>query len=138
MQFKVPQYIDIEDKIFGPFTIKQFVYLAGGGGIIFVVWKILPTFLAILVILPVGGLTWALAFFPKQKFGRPFVDVLESAFTYTTQAKLYTWKKESRKIQKDVDLTIPKNKAGIVLPKVIEGKIKDLSQNLITGSDTLK
>ncbi|GAH87221.1 unnamed protein product, partial [marine sediment metagenome] len=27
MQFQVPQYIDIEDKVIGPFTIKQFLYI---------------------------------------------------------------------------------------------------------------
>lgn len=27
MQFKIPQFLDIEDKIFGPFTFKQFSYL---------------------------------------------------------------------------------------------------------------
>jgi hypothetical protein len=29
MQFRVPQFIDIEDKLFGPLTFKQFIYLAG-------------------------------------------------------------------------------------------------------------
>ena len=32
MQFQVPQFLDVEDKIVGPFTIKQFIYLAGGVG----------------------------------------------------------------------------------------------------------
>lgn len=30
MQFQVPQFIEVEDKIFGPLTFKQFVYIAGG------------------------------------------------------------------------------------------------------------
>jgi len=136
MQFKVPQYIEVEDKIFGPLTIKQFVYLAGGGGLIFLAWKILPFFFAVLVIVPIGVFTWALAFFPKQKYGMPFVDILEAAFGYTTRAKLYTWKKEKRKVQKEVDLTTPKNTAGIALPKVTEGKIKDLAWSLDVSSGT--
>ena len=32
MRFQVPQFIEIESKIFGPLTFKQFIYLAGGGG----------------------------------------------------------------------------------------------------------
>ncbi|TSC80302.1 MAG: hypothetical protein G01um101429_152 [Parcubacteria group bacterium Gr01-1014_29] len=31
-QFQVPQFIEVEDKIFGPLTTKQFFYLLGGGG----------------------------------------------------------------------------------------------------------
>ena len=41
MQFKVPQFLDIEDKIFGPFTFREFVYLTGGGGMCFVLYKLL-------------------------------------------------------------------------------------------------
>jgi len=42
MRFKVPQFIDIEDKIFGPFSFKQFVYLAGGAGLCYIFFKTLP------------------------------------------------------------------------------------------------
>ena len=40
MQFKVPQFIDVEDKLFGPVTFKEFVYLAGGAGLIYVIYKL--------------------------------------------------------------------------------------------------
>ena len=33
MMFSVPQFIDVEDKIIGPLTLKQFIYLAGGAGL---------------------------------------------------------------------------------------------------------
>ena len=33
MRFEVPQFVDIEDKIFGPLTFKQFIYIAGGAGV---------------------------------------------------------------------------------------------------------
>ena len=32
MRFEVPQFIDIEDKIIGPLTWRQFIYLGGGVG----------------------------------------------------------------------------------------------------------
>ena len=32
MQFQVPQFIEIEDKIIGPFTGRQFAFLLGGFG----------------------------------------------------------------------------------------------------------
>jgi len=68
MQFKVPQFLDIEDKIFGPFTFKQFVYLAGGAGLCFTLFKLLGLFLELIPILAVAGLALALAFYrPNNK-----------------------------------------------------------------------
>ncbi len=95
MQFRVPQFIDVEDKIFGPFTFKQFVYLAGGAGVSFVLWKLIPHWLAILLILPILGLSAALTFYKVN--GKPFIDVMESYFKYIFQNKLYLWKKEKHK-----------------------------------------
>ena len=40
-QFMVPQFIDIEDKIFGPITTRQFVICLVGGTLIFVFFKLL-------------------------------------------------------------------------------------------------
>ena len=56
MRFQVPQFIDIEDKIFGPLTFKQFVYLAGGGGLAFLIYKSVPFMLALPLMLAVIGL----------------------------------------------------------------------------------
>src|SRR3989344_6045666 len=41
MEFSVPQFIEVEDKIIGPLTLKQFLYLLGGALITFALWTIL-------------------------------------------------------------------------------------------------
>ena len=56
MQFKVPQFLEIEDKIFGPFTFKQFVYVAGGAGAAFIAWTYLPHWIAIFLVVPIIAL----------------------------------------------------------------------------------
>lgn len=95
MQFKVPQFLEIEDKIFGPFTFKQFVYLAGGAGLCFVLYKVLGLLWGIIPMLTIGGLSAALAFYrPNNK---PFIDMIEAGIKYTAQNKLYVWKR--RKIK---------------------------------------
>jgi hypothetical protein len=38
MQFKVPQNVQMEDKIVGPLTLKQMIILAAGGGMAYVVY----------------------------------------------------------------------------------------------------
>lgn len=83
--------MDIEDKIFGPFTFRQFVYLAGGAGLCFILFKLLGFLLGAIPILLVAGFALALAFYrPNNK---PFINMLESGFKYFMQNKLYIWKK---------------------------------------------
>ena len=50
MRFEVPQFIEIEDKIFGPFTWKQFVYLGGGIGLAAVIFFTMPFLLRLLLL----------------------------------------------------------------------------------------
>ena len=96
MQFKVPQFLDVEDKIFGPFTFREFVYLAGGGGLCFVLYKALGLMLGIIPMLAVAGFSLALTFYPPN--GKPFINMLESGFKYAMQNKLYIWKRRKAKI----------------------------------------
>src|SRR6185369_13391539 len=95
MRYQVPQFIDIEDKIIGPFTLKQFVYLAGGGGMSYLIYTLLPFYVAIFVVLGVIGLSLALAFYKVNN--KPFIDFLESAVLYYTKQNLYIWKKQEKK-----------------------------------------
>ncbi len=95
MRFRVPQFIEVEDKLFGPLTFKQFVYLAGGIGLVFVIYKLLPFTIAILLILPAIGLSVALAFYKPN--GKPFVFMLQSFVKYISSSKLYIWKQNKKK-----------------------------------------
>jgi len=99
MQFKVPQFLDIEDKIFGPFTFREFAYLAGGAGFCFILYKLLGLILGAIPILIIAGFSLALTFYrPNNK---PFINMIESGFKYFTKNKLYIWKKRVNKIAND-------------------------------------
>ena len=68
MQFKVPQFLEIEDKIFGPFTFKEFIYLAGGAGICYMLFKLLGFLVGLIPILLVAGFALLLTFYhPNNK-----------------------------------------------------------------------
>lgn len=41
MQYKIPQNVQIEDKIVGPLTLKQLIILGIGGGITYVIYMVL-------------------------------------------------------------------------------------------------
>jgi len=105
MQFKVPQFLDIEDKIFGPFTFREFVYLAGGAGLCFVFYKLLGLMLGAIPILAVAGFSLALTFYKPNN--KPFINMVEAGAKYVTQNKLYIWKR--RKIR------VGSNKANEVI-----------------------
>lgn len=93
MRFEVPQFIEIEDKIFGPLTWRQFIYLGGGAGFGVIAFFWLPFLLFVLIAVPIGALSAALAFYPINN--RPFSIFLESVYNYYTNSKLYLWKKRS-------------------------------------------
>lgn len=92
MEYQVPQFIEVEDKIFGPLTLKQFIYIAGGAGLTAILFLYLPLFLAIILAVPVVSLAGALAFYKVNN--KSFVEILEAGFSYYTKGKLYLWKKD--------------------------------------------
>ena len=132
MRFQVPQFIEIESKIFGPLTFKQFIYLAGGAGIIFLFYITLPFFLAVMLALPIGAFAIALSFYKVHN--RPFIKVTESAFRYFTAPKIYVWKKEKIQQPTSIDnLTAKRAEKGIsprYIPKLTRSKLKELAWSL--------
>ena len=95
MQFKVPQFLDIEDKIFGPFTFRQFAYMAGGAGFCYFFYKLLGLLWGAIPILIIAGMAGALTFYrPNNK---PLMNMVEAWFKYFTQNKLYILKRNKEK-----------------------------------------
>jgi hypothetical protein len=131
MEYQVPQFIEVEDKIFGPLTILQFVYLAGGIGFGFAMWLLLPLWLAVLLGAPVAAFGAALAFYKINE--RPLMATLEAAFNYLFKPKLYIWEKKKVELAKPEDIAIlgesPEDPAKYV-PAATANKIKDLSWSL--------
>lgn len=128
MRFQVPQFIDIEDKIFGPFTFLQFAFLIGGGGIIFVLYKILPIWISIFLILPVAALTVCLVFVKINS--KPFIYYLEAAFNYLISNKLYVWKQRlvKKNDKQEEEISSPTKMSNV--PILSDSKLKDLSWSL--------
>ena len=128
-QYQVPQFIEIEDKIFGPFTLKQFLYLAGGGGLCLVFFTLLPLWLAIPLMIPAAGFAAALAFY--QVNGRPFIVAVEHAVGYFFGHKLYLW--QQRQVKTGAGQTkqpAPAAPLTLTVPALSESRLKDLAWSL--------
>ena len=127
MRFEVPQFIDIEDKIFGPLTFKQFVYVGGGTGLSVVLWLFFFLLVAIPFILIVGGFSLALAFYRFNE--KPFITFVESATKYLISKKLYIWKKELHPVSAD-ETTRPMDETALSVPRLSDSKLRDLAWSL--------
>lgn len=126
MQFEVPQFIEVEDKIFGPLTFKQFAYLVGGGGLSYLAYEFLPLYVAIFLIVPVAALAVALAFYRIND--KPFSYIIQAATQYFLGSKLYVWKKEAREKREDDEIPAPVEETAI--PHLSESRLKELSWSL--------
>ncbi|MBM3251014.1 MAG: hypothetical protein FJZ07_02155 [Candidatus Nealsonbacteria bacterium] len=94
MEFTVPQFIEREPKIVGPFTFKQFIYVGVAGGLCLLLFFILPLpfFIVIALILLGGG--FALAFLKVNKTSLPVF--LKNLFIFSfLKKKIYLWKKKT-------------------------------------------
>ena len=128
MQFKVPQFIDVEDKLFGPFTFSQFAYLIGGAGIVFVIYKLLPLWIGIFIIIPVVVLVFLLVFYKINE--KPFIYYLQAGLNYAISNKLYIWKQRLVKPNQKKDDDSDSIQTISVVPTVSSSKISDLSWSL--------
>ncbi len=127
MRFQVPQFIEIEDKIFGPLTFKQFIYVAGGVGLSVILFLFLPIFLAVIIALPIVLFAAALAFYKVNS--KPFVNVVEAFVKYTLTNKLYIWKKEEKAVVAKEAME-GKPLEQVYVPKLSSSKLKELTWSL--------
>jgi len=96
MQYKVPQNIDLEDRIVGPFTMRQFIYMLAGGAVIYGWWNFANSYtqpppMAIFLPLaaPLGFLT--LCFTLIKINDRPFEVFFLSLLRFLFSPKRRMW-----------------------------------------------
>jgi hypothetical protein len=126
MRFEVPQFIDIEDKIFGPLTFKQFIYLLGGGALSYISFKLIPSPFWIIFVAAFAGMGLALAFYKINN--RNFLEIITSYIAFQFKGKIYIWKRA-------LASSVPKREVPKPVEKVPEkifneDTVTDLAQNL--------
>ena len=98
MLFSVPQYIDVEDKIAGPLTAKQFLWMLGMGAILIVLWNIFEQGVFFVIAVPVCLTFAALAFYKPQ--GVHLVTFIGYGLSFLLQPKIYVWRRMTDKENK--------------------------------------
>jgi len=92
MQYQVPQFIETEDKVVGPFSIRQFAYVGIAALISGLCYFVLQTWLFVIVALILVGGALALSFIKIN--GRPLMKVATAAFNFYWKPQMYIWKPE--------------------------------------------
>jgi hypothetical protein len=125
MQFQVPQFIETEDRIIGPLTLKQFGFIAVGFGISFFLFFFLSLWLWLLLALPINIISLSFAFIKIN--GIPLPQVAMAAMGYFWKPKFYLWKKTETSAQK----TERTDKAMAIEEK--KNPLGDIWQRLLTS-----
>jgi len=89
MKFQLPQFIETEVKLVGPFTLRQFLWLSGGAALTFVLFLTLPILWAVMIAIPIGITSIAFAF--VKVGGVPLVTYAAYMLSYFLNPKKYTY-----------------------------------------------
>ena len=92
MQFQTPQFIDIESKIVGPLTLKQFLYLAAAGGVSFLLFFTLQTWIWFIITAVLAVIAISLAFVKYN--GQSLPKIALRALFFFWRPRLYLWQRE--------------------------------------------
>lgn len=135
MQFTVPKFIDREAKIIGPFTFKQFLIIGIAGGIVLLLYFVLPrTQLIIVTFFLIGG---ALVLIFVKIQGRSILVLLKDFFMFSSSSKLYIWERKNippkfLKSKKEKKLKLGEEKEKVSAIVVTGGKLRGISTQLET------
>lgn len=94
MLFNVPQYIDVEDKVAGPLTARQLLWMIGMGAVLLVLWNIFDLGGFFVVGIPIILLFVALAFY--RPYNQPLISFLGSALMFLVRPKVYVWSRPAK------------------------------------------
>ena len=90
-QFVVPQFLDVEDKVIGPITVRQFIILLVSGGLVFLAYKVSDFTLFLLWLLVIAVFTIVFAFIKIN--GRPVHYFILNFIQTIKRPRLTLWDK---------------------------------------------
>lgn len=129
----MPQFIEVESKVIGPLSVKQFIYIAGTGGLCVFYFFYLTTIPALLLAVPTIALGVSLAFYKIN--GKPFIEMLEAGFNFYVGDKFYLWEHKEPTAKDSIAAATAAaaenaTQTPIGTPKLTRGKLSELAWSL--------
>ena len=131
MQYAIPQFIDVEDKVIGPLTVRQFMYLIAGVVLMVFWWSIADLTLFIFLSVITVGIAGTMAFLKIN--GRPIPAYAASVLQFFTKPRLRVWFKDPTVKNIAISNRFKHQIAvgeGDVKQEVTKGKLEELSNIL--------
>ncbi len=131
MQYAVPQFIDSEDKLIGPFSLKQFGIIFAAGFLDVAIFKIFGVGIILFVLgVPIALAGLGFAFIPFN--GRQLYQMVPLFVSFITKPKIYIFRHtapsiESMHLQKQPKATVTPAAAPLESP---QSALKRLSMGL--------
>jgi hypothetical protein len=91
MMFNVPQFIDVEDKIVGPLTWKQLLWMIGMGAALLTFFNIFEKIPFVIIAIPTVLLFVAFAFYRPNGF--PLTTFVFYAILFLFSPKVSVWER---------------------------------------------
>lgn len=94
MRFQLPQFIETEVSIVGPFTLKQFLWVAAGAVFLFLDFSIFSGVIAIVIAIPIVALAAAMAFLKIDDM--PMLNYVANLISFAFGSKKYVYTEEKK------------------------------------------
>jgi hypothetical protein len=124
LQYNIPQFVDTEDKVIGPLTLRQFAYLVIGAVIIGFLWVFKANLLTfIITATPVAAIAMAFAFL--KVYSQDFGTFMSNVLLFVINPSVYVWKRSGREAALIISTKVKR------IAKVDWRKEKGFSQNRV-------
>lgn len=134
-QFVVPQFIDVEDKIIGSITTRQFILLCVAALLSMISYRLSDFFLFLVLSIAYFIIIGFIAFFKIN--GRPFHFFLLNAIQTLKRPRLKVWRRELDNIALRQSLKNKKISPAIIAPtsrkRIGLSRLSELSLVVDTG-----
>ncbi|MDD5438021.1 MAG: PrgI family protein [Patescibacteria group bacterium] len=131
-QFIVPQFIESEDKIIGPITVRQFLICLAGAGVLFVEYKVLETAYFIFAALITAAVFGAFGFLKIN--GQPFHIFFLNFMQTQVRPPLRVWNKNAVvQMGQEKIIGLPTVEEATKKPRPSSTRLRELALTVNTG-----
>lgn len=132
MMSNVPQFIDIEDKIAGPLTWRQLLWMIGMGITLLVLYNMIPGVVFVVLAIPIVLAFSAFAFYRPQ--GQPLISFIGHGFFFFFRPKVAVWERPVIRPQVVRETKSPIKDESDEVKGVSRDKLHELAQILDRGN----
>ncbi len=133
MQFPVPQFTDVEDKIIGPLTVKQFGIIFAAGILIFLPYSVTKSIIVLVIAIILVGLPALGLAFVKIN-GRPMYVMFTFVFKFITSPKILVFHKQGVKTAEKREEKVETKKTVELITSSPEQRIKEVNRLLTANA----